>query len=211
MIESVNGECKCEVFSNTHGTTKAIVCSCGFAVSYTVLSNYADHYGMMVFNKRHAQQKERIARTKQYAALMELACADVIFFHEEGRPFTTTDPMNRQPQVEFSILVSDVFAPAADSEKFNLDDAIPLRDIYRKDGIEGIIRWVQIKRDNKPLRPHVEKRVKEREDLRTENHRLRSEKLVVTQREWETALLMREENENIGTLEALNKVLLSRK
>jgi hypothetical protein len=51
-VEAVH--CYQEVFSNQFGTTKAIVCSCGFATTYTVLSNDADERGREHFNMRHA-------------------------------------------------------------------------------------------------------------------------------------------------------------
>jgi hypothetical protein len=42
-----------EVFSNKFGSTKAVVCSCGFATTYTVLSNDADIAGMAHFERMH--------------------------------------------------------------------------------------------------------------------------------------------------------------
>ena len=42
-----------EVFANKSGTTKAVVCSCGFATTYTVLSNDADARGMEHFVRMH--------------------------------------------------------------------------------------------------------------------------------------------------------------
>jgi hypothetical protein len=44
-----------EVFSNKFGSTKAVVCSCGFATTYSVLSNDADEQGRAFFNERHAE------------------------------------------------------------------------------------------------------------------------------------------------------------
>lgn len=46
-------ECVQEVFSNKYGTIKAIVCSCGFATTYTVLSNDADEIGREHFDTMH--------------------------------------------------------------------------------------------------------------------------------------------------------------
>ena len=43
-------ECRQEVFGNKHGTTVAVVCSCGFATTYTALS---EHIGMAHFQKMH--------------------------------------------------------------------------------------------------------------------------------------------------------------
>lgn len=42
-----------EVFSNRFGTRKAVVCSCGFATTYTLLSNDADELGMRHFEQLH--------------------------------------------------------------------------------------------------------------------------------------------------------------
>jgi hypothetical protein len=122
-------------------------------------------------------------------ALLELACADIIIFHsQEYGPFINPETPEPQVTVAFSVMVNDVFYPAADADGFEITDAIPLRDVYRKDGYEGVVRWVQKRRDNLPLRPHVEKRVKAREDLRAENDRLRAalDKATgpVTDEEW---------------------------
>ena len=42
-----------EIFSNRFGTTKAVVCSCGFATTYTVLGNNADDNGLAHFRRMH--------------------------------------------------------------------------------------------------------------------------------------------------------------
>lgn len=93
--------------------------------------------------------RERIARLEQenaaMQALMELACADIIFFYSM--------PEGPDAKVEFSVNVNDLFYPGADAEGFSLEEAIPLRDLYRKGGWEGVVRWVQQRRDNTPLRP----------------------------------------------------------
>lgn len=46
-----------EVFSNKYGTTKAVVCSCGFAITYAVLATDADEIGMEFFRKRHGARR----------------------------------------------------------------------------------------------------------------------------------------------------------
>jgi hypothetical protein len=97
-------------------------------------------------------------------ALIELAGADIIFFHsQEYGPFIGPETPEIPQKVQFSVMVNDLFVPAADSEGFDISEAIPLRDVFRCDGWEGVVRWVQKKRDNMPLRPHIEKRVREKE------------------------------------------------
>lgn len=123
-------------------------------------------------DKANATLQEQLDAAK---ALLELACADIIIFHsQEYGPFINPETPEPQVTVAFSVMVNDVFYPAADADGFEITDAIPLRDVYRKDGYEGVVRWVQKRRDNLPLQPHVEKRVKAREDLRAENDRLRA-------------------------------------
>lgn len=51
--------CTQEVFANEFGTTKAIVCSCGFATTYTVLTEGADRIGMDHFRRMHEEFKTR--------------------------------------------------------------------------------------------------------------------------------------------------------
>jgi hypothetical protein len=108
------------------------------------------------------------AELDSHQALMELACSDIIFFHDQGSPFTGPETPELPSKVEFSVLVNDTFVPAADCEGFDISEAIPLRDIFRKGGIDAVIRWVQQKRDGMPLRPHIEKQVKDRESLRAQ-------------------------------------------
>jgi hypothetical protein len=113
------------------------------------------------------------AEVERMTALMELACADIIFFHsQESGPFVVSGAPELSAKVAFSVLVNDLFYPAADSEEFHLDDAIMLRDIFRRKGYEGVIRWVQEKRGGAVLRPHIEARIKEKEDLRQERDRM---------------------------------------
>lgn len=134
-----------------------------------------DDQGDFIFVYAHLSIVAKLeAENKALNALMELACADLIFFHsQENGPFITTEDRSLPEKIAFSVMCSELFYTSADSEEFAIRDAIPLRDIYRKDGREGVIRWVQAKRDNAPLRPHVEKRTKEKEDLRAENKVLR--------------------------------------
>ena len=49
-----------EVFSNKFGTTNAVVCSCGFATTYTVIMNEPDKMGLEHFRRMH---EAHIART----------------------------------------------------------------------------------------------------------------------------------------------------
>jgi hypothetical protein len=117
---------------------------------------------------KHADHVAEIAALKAERdalnALMELAGADIIFFHsQEYGPFIGPETPEIPQKVQFSVMVNDLFVPAADSEGFDISEAIPLRDVFRCDGWEGVVRWVQKKRDNMPLRPHIEKRVREKE------------------------------------------------
>jgi hypothetical protein len=117
---------------------------------------------------KHADHVAEIAALKAERdalnALMELAGADIIFFHsQEYGPFIGPETPEIPQKVQFSVMVNDLFVPAADSEGFDISEAIPLRDVFRSDGWEGVVRWVQKKRDNMPLRPHIEKRVREKE------------------------------------------------
>jgi len=110
---------------------------------------------------------QRDLELEQYRALMELACADIIFFHSQESAFTHSEPYEHPEKVAFSVLVNDLFVPAADAEGFDISEAIPLRDVFRKDGFEGVVRWVQQKRDGMPLRPKAEKRISEAEAKRS--------------------------------------------
>jgi hypothetical protein len=104
---------------------------------------------------------------EQYRALMELACADIIFFHaQEHGPFVGPEQPALPREVAFSVMVNDLFVPAADAEGFPISEAIPIRDIFRSQGYEGVVRWVQKRRDGMALRPHVEKRIAEQEAKR---------------------------------------------
>ena len=49
-----------EVFSNKFGTIKAVVCSCGFATTYTVMTNDADVMGMRHFKVSHEAHLSRL-------------------------------------------------------------------------------------------------------------------------------------------------------
>jgi hypothetical protein len=120
---------------------------------------------------KHADAERAVgelrAQLDQYEALMELATHDMVFFHsEEYGAFLESCEPEPVGKIAFSILVNDAFYPAADAEPLNISDAIPLLDVYRAKGYEGILRWVQANRGNLPLRPHVERRVKAQEDLR---------------------------------------------
>ncbi len=55
-------ECRQEVFSKGYGSTKAIVCSCGFATTYTVQSGDADVLGMEHFHKMHEYYRHKQQR-----------------------------------------------------------------------------------------------------------------------------------------------------
>ena len=50
-----------EVFFNKFESTKAVVCSCGFATTYTTLSNDADELGMAHFERMHEAHIGRTA------------------------------------------------------------------------------------------------------------------------------------------------------
>jgi len=67
-------DCRQEVFANKYGTTKAVVCSCGFATIYTVLSNDADAMGMAHFERRHEEHTRdlRVANAKVEARIAEV-------------------------------------------------------------------------------------------------------------------------------------------
>lgn len=74
---------------------------------------------------------------EQLRALMELACEDIVFFSNN------TD----DDSVAFCVNVNDLFYPAADAELIDISEAIPLRDILKEKGFEGIIRYVQEKEE----------------------------------------------------------------
>jgi hypothetical protein len=127
-----------------------------------------NNFGPWVKHEDYAALEQENA---QYRALMELACEDLIFFHSPDSAFTRpAEGAALEPgqPVHFSVLVNDLFVPAADAEGFDISEAIPLRDVFRKDGYEGVVRWVQAKRDGMPLRPHVEKRISEGEAARSQ-------------------------------------------
>lgn len=106
-------------------------------------------------------------------ALMELASADIVFFHSlDYGPFARPEE-GPAGEIGFSILVNDLFYPAADAEGFGLFEAVPLLGIFRKEGQAGVIRWVQQKRDNQPLQPKAESRIRVEEAIRTERDALR--------------------------------------
>lgn len=46
-------ECRQEVFSNNIGSSRAVVCSCGFATTYSVLDKSSDDRGMEFFRMMH--------------------------------------------------------------------------------------------------------------------------------------------------------------
>ena len=58
-----------EVFSSRFGTTKAVVCSCGFATTYTLLSNDSDEAGMERFRRQHAAVNSYPQREAMRSAL----------------------------------------------------------------------------------------------------------------------------------------------
>jgi hypothetical protein len=58
-----------EVFSSRFGTTKAVVCSCGFATTYTLLSNNSDEAGMAHFRRQHAAVHSYPQREAMQSAL----------------------------------------------------------------------------------------------------------------------------------------------
>jgi hypothetical protein len=124
-----------------------------------------DADGEAVLFDDHVAELEQVnAERDALNALIELAGADIIFFHsQEYGPFIGPETPEIPQKVQFSVMVNDLFVPAADSEGFDISEAIPLRDVFRCDGWEGVVRWVQKKRDNMPLRPHIEKRVREKE------------------------------------------------
>lgn len=49
------------VFENKWSAMRAVVCSCGFATTYTTLTNGPDAAGMEFFERRHKEHIERIA------------------------------------------------------------------------------------------------------------------------------------------------------
>ena len=60
-----------EVFSSENGTRKAVVCSCGFATTYTILSNNTDELGMSHFRRMHVsftrqQEACNVLRDKEF-------------------------------------------------------------------------------------------------------------------------------------------------
>lgn len=65
-----------EVFSNRLGTTKAVVCSCGFATTYTALSNDADEMVLRHFHQMHDGAKRRTADLEAKLAAISAPVTD---------------------------------------------------------------------------------------------------------------------------------------
>lgn len=83
-------ECRQEIFYNNLGSTGAIVCSCGFAVTFTRLGDAPERSGRKLFALTHEQHHRlTAAATEMLAALRgaEIAlvnCIPVIPYSGDG-------------------------------------------------------------------------------------------------------------------------------
>ncbi len=87
--------------------------------------------------------KQGMADTeRKYAAVMELAGKDVLFFAEGGKP---------------CLLCSDTFSYAsADAEPVMLDEAEYVLELYRQFNYDGPMAWCSMKRNWLPVLPQLD-------------------------------------------------------